>query len=148
MLWICGASALAADQTGTSAHSTCRVIRGSIVPECNGGICIQGKLTGDLSGRFTSKVTSIYPGGSGWVFTSWTHVDLDKNRGRIETLNQGTTPFDAKGGPDLSKSTEVLSISEATGAFQDGTGMLVISGGHEVGQPVTYTGQLCQPIAR
>jgi hypothetical protein len=142
MLSIC--AALAADRAAADVrNSTCRVISGFIVPECNGGICNQGKITGDLTGRFTSRTTSIYPGGSGWVFTAWTRIDLDKGRGRIETIDQGTTAFDAKGGPDLANSTEVLSISEATGSYEDNSGMLIISGGHQVGKPVAYTGQLC-----
>jgi len=141
-------AAVAADNAAASARdSTCRVVHGSIVPECNGGICNQGKVNGDLSGRFTSRTTSIYPGGSGWVFTAWTRIELDKGEGRIETIDQGTTPFDAKGGPDLGNSTEVLSIDDATGTYQDSSGMLIVSGGHQVGKPVAYTGQLCHRIS-
>jgi hypothetical protein len=133
------------DSSANPRDTTCRAVRGSIVPLCNGAICNQGKLNGDLSGRFTSKITSIYPAGSGWVFTAWTRIELDGEKGRIETIDQGTAPFDAKGGPDLAKATELLSIDEARGAYQD-RGTLVISGAHQVGQPAPYTGQVCTPL--
>jgi len=124
-------------------NTTCRVVRGTIVPACNAAICTQGSVTGDLPGRFTSKVTSIYPSGSGWIYTSWTRIELDGNGGRVETLNEGTTPFDAKGGPDLSQGTEVLTLGESEGAFRDYTGTIVVAGAHAVGRATPYVGRLC-----
>ena len=82
------------------------------------------------------------------MFTAWTRIELDNGKGRIETLDQGTVPFDAKGGPDLSKSTEVLSINGTSDAYQDNSGTLVISGGHQVGQPAPYTGELCMRLTQ
>jgi len=127
--------------------TVCRVVRGTIVPSCNGTICGQGSVTGDLAGRFTSKVTSIYPAGSGWIYTSWTRIELAGGKGRMETHDHGLTPFDSNHGPDLANSTEVLEISEASGAYQDYTGRLVVVGGHQAGQPTSYVGQVCHPMS-
>lgn len=146
----CPLAASAFDETDLSASvrtTTCKAVHGSMIPACNGAICNQGKLTGDLSGRFVSRVTSIYPGGSGWVFTAWTRIDLDHGEGRIETIDRGTVPFDAKGGPDMSRSTEVLSIDAATGSYMDDTGMLIVSGAHQVGRMEAYSGELCHRIS-
>lgn len=143
------ACGLAAGNASTSPRdSTCRAVHGTIVPACNGTICSQGKLTGDLSGRFRSKITSIYPGGSGWVFTAWTRIELDNGNGRIETIDRGTAFFDSKGGPDLSRTTEVLSINDASGTYRDDSGTLVISGAHQVGRVEPYSGELCMPLAQ
>jgi len=133
--------------TENPRDTVCRVVRGTLVPLCNAAICNQGNITGDLSGHFTSKVTSIYPAGSGWIYTSWTRIDLGPAKGSIETENDGVAPFDAKGGPDLSNGTEVLSISEATGAYQDYSGTVVLVGAHALGKPTPYVGHLCQHIA-
>jgi hypothetical protein len=133
--------------TENPRDTVCRVVRGTLVPVCNAAICNQGNITGDLSGRFTSKVTSIYPAGSGWMYTSWTRIDLGPGKGWIETTNDGVAPFDAKGGPDLSNGTEVLSISEATGLYQDYSGTVVLAGAHALGKPTPYVGHICQHIA-
>lgn len=122
----------------------CKVVRGMIVPECNGTICNQGTWTGDLGGRFASRVTSIYPGQSGWIFTAWTRIELDGHKGRVETVDEGTTPIALDGGPDLSRSTEVLTLSEASGPYQDYVGMIVVVGGRQVGTSTPYTGRLCK----
>jgi len=127
--------------------TTCRVVRGTLVPECNAAICNQGTVAGDLRGRYTSKVTSIYPSGSGWIYTSWTRIELDGRGGRIETVNEGTTPRDAQGGPDLSQATEVMTLSEATGAYQDHSGTLVIAGAHALGRPTSWVGRVCRHTA-
>jgi len=127
--------------------TVCRVVRGTLVPLCNAAICNQGNITGDLSGRFTSKVTSIYPAGSGWIYTSWTRIDLGAGKGWIETDNDGVAPFDAKGGPDLSNGTEVLSISEASGDYQDYSGTVVLAGAHALGKPTAYVGHVCRHVA-
>lgn len=141
------ACAFAAANASTSPRdSTCRAVRGTIVPACNGTICNRGRFTGDLSGRFTSKITSIYPAGSGWLFTAWTRIELDNGKGRIATIDRGTAFFDSKGGPDLSRTTEVLSISDASGTYRDDSGTFVISGAHQVGRPEAYSGELCMPL--
>jgi hypothetical protein len=126
--------------------TTCAAVSGTIVPNCNAGICGQGVVQGDLRGTFTSKVTSIYPAGSGWLYSSWTRIELDGKKGRIETLNEGTTPLDAKGGPDLLQSSEVLSLTEAAGAYEGYSGTIVIVGGHAVGRPAPYSGRLCHSL--
>lgn len=118
-----------------------------LVPVCNGAICIEGKVTGDLQGRYTSRVTSMYVAGSGWLYTSWTRIDLDGGKGRIETLNQGTAPPNSQGGPDQAQSVEVLHLAEITGIYQDHTGTLVLAGGHQVGRPTPYSGRICHPLA-
>jgi hypothetical protein len=99
LVLLAASAALHAGPTGNPRDTTCRVIRGTLVPECNAAICNQGTVTGDLRGRFTSKVTSIYPAGSGWIYTSWTVIELEGRNGRFETSNEGTAPRDAKGGP-------------------------------------------------
>ena len=141
------AFALLVTANKVAAADGCTKITGMIVPECNVGICNQGTFTGDLAGHFTSKVTSIYPTKSGWVFTAWTRIELGRKQGIIETLNSGSAPFDTNGGPDLSKSTEVLTITEATGTYQDYHGKAVLTGGHPLGRPTPYAGKLCKPIA-
>jgi hypothetical protein len=129
------------------SNTVCQALRGMLVPVCNGAICTEGKVTGDLQGRYTSRVTSMYVAGSGWLYTAWTRIELDGGKGRIETLNQGTAPPDAQGGADQARSIEVLRIDEATGAYQDHTGTLVLTGGHQVGRPTPYSGRICHPMA-
>ena len=123
--------------------TVCMAVRGMLVPACNASLCNQGKVTGDIAGLFVSKVTSIYPAGAGWIYTGWMRIELDDGKGRIETANEGVTPFDSKGGPDLGNSTEVLVLTEATGAYQDYSGTLVIAGAHALGRPTPYIGRLC-----
>lgn len=132
-------------QAQSARDSICRAVRGTLVPDCNAEICNQGAVTGDLQGRFTSKLTSIYPAGSGWIYTAWMRIELDGNRGRIETVDAATTPFDEDKGPDLSRSTEVLTIEQATGAYQDHVGTLVLVGAHALGRVTPYVGRLCHP---
>jgi hypothetical protein len=123
--------------------STCRVVRGSFIPVCDAQICNRGKVVGDLHGQFTSRVTSIYPAVSGWIYTAWTRIDLDDKDGRIETINFATTPFDAERGPDLSQSTEILTLSEATGTYEEYSGTIVLSGAHPIGHATPYSGRIC-----
>jgi hypothetical protein len=125
-------------------NSVCRAVHGTFMPQCNGTICNQGKITGDLRGRFTSRTTSIYPAGSGWLYTAWTRIELEGNDGRLETIDDGITPRDAKGGPDLSNSTELLVLSQASGTYQDFSGTIVMVGARQVGQPTPYVGRLCR----
>ena len=137
--------------TGALAQSprdtTCRVVRGSIVPACDAQICNRGTVVGDLHGQFTSRVTSIYPAVSGWIYTAWTRIDLDNKEGRIETVNFATTPFDSKGGPDLSQSTEILTLTETTGRYEEYSGTIVISGAHPIGRATPYSGEICHRTA-
>lgn len=123
--------------------STCRVVRGSIVPSCDAQICNRGAVTGDLRGQFTSRVTSIYPAVSGWIYTAWTRIDLDDEEGRIETIDFATTPFDSKGGPDLSQSTQVLTLTESTGKYEEYSGTLVVAGAQAIGRATAYSGRIC-----
>jgi hypothetical protein len=124
--------------------NVCRVVSGSLTAVCQGDVCSSGSLSGDLKGKFTTRMTSIYPGGSGWIYTGWTKVELDGQQGGIETLNYAMTPFNDKGGPDLSRSTEVLTLTEATGAWEEYSGAIVVSGGHASGRPVAYIGRFCR----
>ena len=117
------------------------------MPSCDAQICNSGTVVGDLHGRFTSRVTSIYPAGSGWIYTSWTRIELDGKEGRIETLDFAMTPFDAKGGPDLSQSTEILTLAEATGRYEEYSGTIVVSGAHPIGQATAYSGRICHRTA-
>ena len=141
--FLLAATCAAADAGDAPRDTVCRAIRGMLVPECNAAICNQGRLDGDLRGHFVSKVTSIYPAGSGWLYTSWTRIELADGKGRIETTNDGIAPFDARRGPDLANSTEVLSIGEASGAYQDHFGTLVLTGAFALGRPTPYAGRLC-----
>jgi hypothetical protein len=133
-----------ARQAGAAAPRDCKTVRGMIVPDCNAAICNQGRVTGDLSGTFTSKVTSIYPVQAQWRFTGWTRIELDDRRGMVETLDAGTTPKDARGGPDLSKSAEVRTLNDATGRFQDYDGTLIVDGAYAAGRPTAYSGEFCR----
>jgi hypothetical protein len=141
------AAATAGPQQDDPHSVVCTAVRGMLVPECNAAICNQGTLTGDLKGRFFSRETSIYPAGSGWLASSWTRIELDDRKGRIETLDESTMPFDARRGPDESQRTEILSITEATGAYQDHFGTLVIAGAHGIGRATPYTGRICHKMA-
>src|SRR5215831_4776367 len=126
--------------------SVCRVVSGSLTALCQGDVCTSGSLSGDLKGKFTTRVTSIYPAGSGWIYTGWTKVELDGQQGGLETLNYAMAPFNEKGGPDLSRSTEVLTLTESTGTWEPYSGAIVVSGGHTSG-PVGYIGRLCRRVA-
>ena len=126
--------------------SVCRVVSGSLTASCQGDVCSGGSLSGDLKGKFTTRVTSIYPAGSGWIYTGWTKIELDGQQGGIETLNYAMTPFNDQGGPDLSRSTEVLTLTESTGTWEEYSGAIVVSGGH-ASAPVGYIGRLCRRIA-
>ena len=128
-------------------NTTCVAVRGTLVPECNAAICNQGRVTGDLQGRFSSRVTSIYPAGSGWLYSSWTRFELDGKKGRIETADEGTMPPAADGGPDRAQAAQLLVLSEATGKYQDYSGTLVMTGGHAIGQATAYSGRLCRRMA-
>jgi hypothetical protein len=138
---------------GAAAHDTdphrtvCTAVRGMLVPDCNGAICNQGKVTGDLQGRFTSRVTSMYPAGSGWLYSSFTRIELDGRKGTLDTLNEGSMPFDAKKGFDSANATEVMTFSEGTGAYQDYAGTIVVVGAHALGRPTPYQGRLCRRIS-
>ena len=127
-------------------HTTCRAVRGHIVPDCNAQICTQGSLTGDLSGHFTSKVTSIYPAGSGWLYSAWIRIELDERKGRIDALSEGSVPFDDKGGPDLAHGSEVVTVTEGDGVWQGHAGTMIIIGAHMVGQSAPYVGRLCRSL--
>ena len=126
--------------------SVCRVVSGLLTAFCQGDVCTSGSLSGDLKGKFTTRVTSIYPAGSGWIYTGWTKIELDGQQGGIETLNYAMTPFNENGGPDLSRSTEVLTLTESTGTWEPYSGAIVVSGGHTSG-PVGYIGRLCRRVA-
>jgi hypothetical protein len=141
------AAAQADDLQERPSATVCQALRGTLVPVCNGSICIEGKVTGDLQGRYTSRITSMYVAGSGWLYTAWTRIDLDGGKGRIETVNQGTEPPDSQGGPDQGQAVEVLRIAEASGAYQDHTGTLVLVGAHQLGKATPYTGRVCHALA-
>jgi hypothetical protein len=143
---LAGVSAHAEAQLEDPHTTVCRALRGMMVPDCNGAICTQGRLTGDLQGKYSSRNTSQYPAGSGWLYTSFTRIELDDRSASLVTLNQGTVPRDAQGGPDQSRATEVLRIDEATGALADHTGTLVLAGAHLVGKPTAYSGRICHPM--
>lgn len=147
LVLVAAAGAQAQQPQERPSTTVCQALRGTLVPVCNGTICNEGKVTGDLQGRYTARVTSMYLAGSGWLYTSWTRIQLDGGRGRIETLNQGTAPPDSVGGPDQSQSIEVLRIAESSGLYQDYTGTLVLAGGHQVGRPTPYSGRICHPMA-
>jgi hypothetical protein len=140
---------LAAGAYEHDPHKTvCQAVRGTLVPECNGTACNTGRVTGDFQGRFNSRVTSIYPASSGWLYSSYVRIQLDGRKGVIELQNEGTMPFDAKGGPDEAHATEVMELAEATGAYQDYAVTLVMVGAHALGRPTAYTGRLCRAIPR
>lgn len=124
----------------------CRVVSGVLNFACQAEVCTSGSATGDLAGRFTTRVTSIYPGGSGWLATSWTKFELERQQGGVDTVDYAMMPFDSKGGPDLSRSTEVLTLHEATGTWEGYAGTIVVDGGHAAGRPVAYIGRLCRPM--
>ncbi|MFL6694771.1 MAG: hypothetical protein ACJ8GO_17640 [Ramlibacter sp.] len=140
---LAGASAHAQAQLEDPHTTVCRSVRGMLVPECNGAICSQGRLTGDLQGKYSTRNTSQYPAGSGWLYTSFTRIELADRSAKLLTLNEGTVPRDAQGGPDQSRAMEVLQIDEATGAFAEHTGTLMLAGAHLVGKPTAYAGRLC-----
>jgi hypothetical protein len=119
-------------------------VSGALTLVCQADVCAGGSLSGDLKGKFTTRVTSIYPGGSGWIYTGWTKIELDGHQGGIETLDYAMTPFDDKGGPDLSRATEVLTLTEVTGAWEEYSGAIVVSGGHASGRPAAYIGRFCR----
>jgi hypothetical protein len=147
-LALLGALALHANAYEDDPHNTtCRVVRGTIVPVCNGTVCTQGTTTGDLQGRFTSKVTSIYLSGSGWIYSTWMKIDLEGKKGLLDIIGAGTMPFTSARGPDMSQATEVLKISEATGTYQDHSATIVITGGHVMGREAPYIGRLCHRMA-
>jgi len=124
--------------------TACEAVNGTIVPACNGVICNEGTITGDLRGRFSTRRTSIYPAGSGWLYTAWLKIDVEGGKGVVEMLDEGVAPRDAEGGPDLAKGTEVLTLSEAgTGAYREHTAVIVTSGAYSAGRPTPYTGRLC-----
>lgn len=127
---------------------TCVAVRGTLVPECNGTVCNTGRVTGDLQGRFVSRNTSIYPAKAGWLYTSYTRITLDDRKGTVEFQSEGTMPFDAKGGPDESRATEVMQLAEARGAYEDFSATLVMVGAHVIGRATDYTGRLCRAIPR
>lgn len=141
------AAAIAGPQQDDPHNVVCTAVSGMLVPECNASICNQGTLTGDLKGRFFWKETSIYPAGSGWLQNSWTRIELDGHKGRIETLDESTMPFDARRAPDASQRTEILSINDATGAYQDHFGTLVVVGAHGIGRATPYSGRICHRMA-
>jgi hypothetical protein len=138
---------LAAGAYEHDPHKTlCQAVRGTLVPECNGSACNTGRVTGDFAGRFNSRVTSMYPAQSGWLYSSWVRIELDGRKGTIEFQNEGTMPFDAKGGFEQAQATEVLVLADASGAYRDFTATLVMTGAHALGRPTPYTGRLCHPI--
>jgi hypothetical protein len=126
---------------------SCVAVRGQFVPECNGTVCDTGRVTGDLQGRFTTRITHQYAAGTGWLYSGWTRIELAGGKGRIETLDEGTTPNQGDGGPDQANAAQVLVLTEATtGAYQGQQGSLVLTGGHAVGQPAAYAGRVCRPL--
>ena len=143
------ASALIAAATVTMAASAaadpsrCVAISGTFEPQCNGVICNQGRVTGDLSGTFSSRVTSQYPAGGAWQFTGWTRIVLDGRRGVVETLDAGVAPRDAKGGPDYANPPETLKLADARGQFEEFDGSVRIDPGRAVGKTVRYEGRFC-----
>ena len=124
----------------------CQAVRGMLVPECNAAICNTGRLTGDLQGRFASRITSIYPAGSGWLLTGFTRIELDGGKGSIVTIDEGTSARDAKGGPDESQVMEILALDDAVGKYQDYIGTIILTGAHIVGKPAPYAGRLCRQM--
>ena len=140
---LAGASACAQAQIEDPHVTVCRAVSGMLMPECNGAICTQGRLTGSLQGRYSTRNTSQYPAGPGWLYTSFTRIELADRSAKLVMLNEGTVPRDAQGGPDLSRAVEVLQIDEATGTLADHTGTLVLAGAHLVGKPTAYSGRIC-----
>ena len=134
-----GGAAVAAESA-----KRCMPVSGTIEPNCNGSSCIQGRVTGDLSGSFNSRTTSIYPEGDRWRFTGWTRVILDGKRGIVETLDAGTMPKDARGGPDLTSPWEVLKVSDVSGELEEYEGTIGVDPGRAVGKTVRYSGNLCR----
>ena len=140
---------LAAGAYEHDPHKTaCVAVHGTLVPECNGTICNVGRVTGDLQGRFTSRNTSLYPAKAGWLYSSYTRITLEGRKGTMEFQSEGNVPFDAKGGPDQSRATEVMQLAEATGAYEEYSATLVMVGAHIVGRATEYTGRLCRAIPR
>lgn len=146
LLAFAAAGAAAADNKYRNME--CQAVRGMFVPECNAAICNTGRVTGDLQGRFAARTTSIYPAGSGWLLTAFTRIDLDGGKGRIVTVDEGTAARDAQGGPDQSQVMQILTLDEATGAYQDYSGTIILTGAHLVGKPAPYAGRLCRQMQK
>jgi hypothetical protein len=125
---------------------TCVAVRGTLVPSCNGNACGQGTVTGDLKGRFSSRVTSQYIAGSGWLYSTWMKIELDGRQGLLDLVGSGTLPFDAVRGPDMAPAVVVLRMSESTGRVLDDRALVVLSGGHLTGASAAYSGRLCHHL--
>jgi hypothetical protein len=138
---------IAAAQIHDPRKFSCVAVRGQFVPECNGSLCEGGSVTGDLQGRFTTRITHQYAAGTGWLYSGWTRIELAGGKGRIETLDEGTTPSQGDGGTDQASASQVLVLTEATsGAYQGQQGLLVLTGGHAVGKPAAYAGRVCRAL--
>lgn len=140
-------AALAALPADDDPHTmACTAVRGTLVPACNGSACGQGRLSGDLQGRFSSRVTSQYIAGSGWLYSTWMKIELDAGQGQLDLVGSGSMPFGPGRTEDMAQAQEVLRISEATGRYQDHTALVVLAGGHLAGQPAAYSGRVCHRL--
>ena len=142
-----GFAAGAAADDNKYRNMECTAVRGMLVPECNATICNQGRVTGDLKGRFASRITSIYPSGSGWLLTSWTRIDLEGNKGRIETIDEGTSARDAQGGPDESQVMEVLTLAVLSQLHTRGNFHRIVREWFYDDEPATFWGYVVQALS-
>lgn len=122
----------------------CTPISGTVVPACTATSCLQGTITGDLSGTYDSVLTSLYYTPDGYVFTGQTIIRLDKGNSTITTFDAGTAPLLASGEPDLANAVDVLTITDGTGKSKKYGGSARITGGYVIGLPSSYYGQLCK----
>jgi hypothetical protein len=131
--------------SGVAAAENCKPVSGvvsQLVPvTCPSPFgCFQGKITGDLSGSFSSQLTGIKFVAPDVEFSATTTVQLP--HGTISTVDVGVGVNCVPWTLQCQSTSEILRIVSGTGAYTQAYGSVTLS---NVGfdQPGTYQGVLC-----
>ena len=124
----------------------CQHVSGMIVPACDASGCLQGSITGDLQGTYSSVITNfvVLPLTGAYIVTGTTTIRLTSAHGTLTTYDAGSGSLLPDGQPDLLDSTDVLTLTKGTADYGGYSGLVRISGAYPVGVPTPYEGQLCK----
>jgi hypothetical protein len=137
--------------SGTALAQQCKPVSGTILVTsagpCATGACLHGIIEGDLTGEFSSSLTSLQPTPeqAGTIkFTATSTVSI-KSGGTVITTDIGVgTGCTTLLGPCAS-SHEVLTIISGTGPYAQAYGTIILSGPYMAGQLGEYRGHICFP---
>jgi hypothetical protein len=134
--------------SGVAVGQNCQTVTGTVsrlepFTPCPAGFlgCFQGKISGDLSGTFTSGLTDLMPVDAHTIRLG-ARTTITTTRGIINTADTGFGFGCVTGTAVCQSSTEILAILSGTRAYSQASGSVILK---NVGftQTGTYDGEIC-----